>query len=171
MLSRSASPNSQFVELAICRYEIPDFLHFDCKLLTPRNLGCRCCKYQRRRYDRTQRIFEHQGLCGPKERGIWTSCQLVSNVLGTRTLRSHLCWRSTQNNWNCWIDDWRRHIILQFKVWFCNGQRTCVRHCHGEWKVVTATAKQNSDLFWAVKGGGNNFGIVTKLHSPPTRLL
>jgi FAD/FMN-containing dehydrogenase len=29
-------------------------------------------------------------------------------------------------------------------------------------KVVTATAKQNSDLFWAVKGGGNNFGIVTK---------
>lgn len=29
-------------------------------------------------------------------------------------------------------------------------------------KVVTATATSNSDLFWAMKGGGNNFGIVTK---------
>lgn len=29
-------------------------------------------------------------------------------------------------------------------------------------QVVTATAKANSDLFWALKGGGNNFGIVTK---------
>src|SRR5690349_22192265 len=26
---------------------------------------------------------------------------------------------------------------------------------------VTANAKQNSDLFWAVRGGGGNFGIVT----------
>jgi len=29
-------------------------------------------------------------------------------------------------------------------------------------KVVTATATCNSDLFWAMKGGGSNFGIVTK---------
>jgi FAD/FMN-containing dehydrogenase len=28
--------------------------------------------------------------------------------------------------------------------------------------VVTATATTNSDLFWAMKGGGSNFGIVTK---------
>ena len=28
--------------------------------------------------------------------------------------------------------------------------------------VVTATATTYSDLFWALKGGGNNFGIVTK---------
>jgi hypothetical protein len=27
---------------------------------------------------------------------------------------------------------------------------------------VTATATQNSDLFWALKGGGNSFGIVTR---------
>ncbi|RFU31559.1 hypothetical protein B7463_g4772, partial [Scytalidium lignicola] len=29
-------------------------------------------------------------------------------------------------------------------------------------EVVTASASSNSDLFWALKGGGNNFGIVTK---------
>lgn len=29
-------------------------------------------------------------------------------------------------------------------------------------KVVTASETSNPDLFWALKGGGNNFGIVTK---------
>jgi FAD/FMN-containing dehydrogenase len=29
-------------------------------------------------------------------------------------------------------------------------------------KIVTATAIKNTDLFWAMKGGGSNFGIVTK---------
>ena len=28
-------------------------------------------------------------------------------------------------------------------------------------RFVTANAKENSDLFWAVRGGGGNFGIVT----------
>ena len=28
-------------------------------------------------------------------------------------------------------------------------------------RVVTANAKQNADLYWAVRGGGGNFGVVT----------
>lgn len=28
--------------------------------------------------------------------------------------------------------------------------------------IVTASASSNSDLFWALKGGGNNYGIITK---------
>ncbi len=26
---------------------------------------------------------------------------------------------------------------------------------------VTANAKENEDLFWAIRGGGGNFGIIT----------
>lgn len=29
-------------------------------------------------------------------------------------------------------------------------------------KIVTATSQSNSDLFWALKGGGNSFGIITR---------
>lgn len=32
----------------------------------------------------------------------------------------------------------------------------------GDGSVVTATAKDHSDLFWALKGGGNSFGIITR---------
>ena len=39
--------------------------------------------------------------------------------------------------------------------------------------IVNANQAVNPDLFWALKGGGNNFGIVTKVtldtfHDPPT---
>ncbi|KPI40357.1 Bifunctional solanapyrone synthase [Cyphellophora attinorum] len=30
--------------------------------------------------------------------------------------------------------------------------------------VLTASPSQNSDLFWALRGGGNNFGVVTKFN-------
>jgi hypothetical protein len=31
-------------------------------------------------------------------------------------------------------------------------------------RIVNANITSNPDLYWALKGGGNNFGIVTKLH-------
>ncbi|KAI1377104.1 putative FAD-binding oxidoreductase [Hypoxylon crocopeplum] len=40
--------------------------------------------------------------------------------------------------------------VVNFEVVTANG------------KVVNANAKSNPDLFWALKGGANNFGIVTK---------
>ncbi len=30
-------------------------------------------------------------------------------------------------------------------------------------KLITASAKENEDLFWAVRGGGGNFGVITSL--------
>lgn len=40
--------------------------------------------------------------------------------------------------------------VIEYDVVIASGQ------------VVTASATSNADLFWAMKGGGSNFGIVTK---------
>src|SRR5690606_18890393 len=39
--------------------------------------------------------------------------------------------------------------VIAFEVVTANGE------------VVTARADQNADLFWALRGGGGNFGVVT----------
>ncbi|PHH88230.1 hypothetical protein CDD83_7806 [Cordyceps sp. RAO-2017] len=42
--------------------------------------------------------------------------------------------------------------VKSFEVALANG------------KVLNASAQENADLFWALKGGGPNFGIVTRYH-------
>ncbi|KAI0808814.1 putative FAD-binding oxidoreductase [Xylaria sp. FL0064] len=42
--------------------------------------------------------------------------------------------------------------VVNFQVMLANGS------------LINANAKINSDLFWALKGGGNNFGIITELN-------
>lgn len=44
---------------------------------------------------------------------------------------------------------WAANNVVNFEVVLANGT------------VVNANAKENTDLFAALKGGGNNFGIVT----------
>jgi FAD/FMN-containing dehydrogenase len=43
---------------------------------------------------------------------------------------------------------WGCASILEFEVVLASGE------------IVTANSEQNPDLYWALKGGGNNFGVV-----------
>ena len=45
---------------------------------------------------------------------------------------------------------WAVNNVLEYEVVVANGS------------IVTANSDEHSDLFWALKGGGNNYGIVTK---------
>jgi FAD/FMN-containing dehydrogenase len=53
-----------------------------------------------------------------------------------------LSYLSTQYGWA--VDN-----VVEFEVVLANAS------------IVTATAKENADLFNVLRGGGNNFGIVT----------
>ncbi len=37
-------------------------------------------------------------------------------------------------------------------------------------KVLSASEYENGDLFWALRGGGGNFGVVTSFEFRPTQL-
>lgn len=47
---------------------------------------------------------------------------------------------------------------------------TAVQIVTARGEVVTASARQNEDLFWAVRGGGGNFGVVTEFTFEAQRL-
>lgn len=53
-----------------------------------------------------------------------------------------------------------RYDILRCYMSHANAALQCVL---GDGKIVTASLKQNPDLFWALRGGGNNFCIVTEV--------
>ncbi|KAI0467338.1 putative oxidoreductase [Xylaria cf. heliscus] len=46
---------------------------------------------------------------------------------------------------------WTSDTVANFEVVLANGS------------IVNANAKENSDLHWALKGGSNNFGVVTRV--------
>lgn len=54
---------------------------------------------------------------------------------------------------------WSADNVLEYEVVLSSGQ------------IVKASATSNTDLFWALKGGSSNFGIVTsfKLRTFPSR--
>lgn len=57
---------------------------------------------------------------------------------------------------------WSADNVLEYEVVLASGD------------IVTANASENNDLFWALKGGGPNFGIVTKFvlrAIPSTKVL
>jgi FAD/FMN-containing dehydrogenase len=45
---------------------------------------------------------------------------------------------------------WAADNVIEYEVVLSSGE------------IVSATADSNSDLFWALKGGSSNFGIVTR---------
>lgn len=80
------------------------------------------------------------------------------SVAGSRTgsvgaggylLGGGLSWLSSQVGWTCDSDE-------EFEVVLANGD------------VVLANASHHEDLFWALKGGGGSFGIVTQVRMRTT---
>jgi FAD/FMN-containing dehydrogenase len=52
-------------------------------------------------------------------------------------------------------------LIRKYGMTIDNLVSCQVVNAHG--KVLTASATENDDLFWALRGGGGNFGVVTSL--------
>jgi FAD/FMN-containing dehydrogenase len=52
---------------------------------------------------------------------------------------------------------------LERKLGFAADNVTSVDVVTADGEVVTATADENADLFWGVRGGGGNFGVVTEM--------
>lgn len=55
------------------------------------------------------------------------------------------------------------HGTLQGHYGLLTDQIVAARVVLANGKAVTASTKKNSDLFWALRGAGHNFGIVTEV--------
>jgi FAD/FMN-containing dehydrogenase len=52
---------------------------------------------------------------------------------------------------------------LERKLGFAADNLLSVDVVTADGEVVTATAEENADLFWGLRGGGGNFGVVTEM--------
>ncbi|KAK7959420.1 oxidoreductase- FAD-binding [Apiospora aurea] len=77
-------------------------------------------------------------------RRISTRGRVAGVGVGGLTLGGGISHLSPQHGWTC-------DTVLNFEVVLSDGQ------------VVEANARENADLFFALRGGGNNFGIVTRI--------
>jgi hypothetical protein len=63
-----------------------------------------------------------------------------------------------------WAADNVRNFEVCVHKWLCLPVWLVVKIIIANGSVINANATSNQDLFWGLKGGGNNFGIVTNLH-------
>ncbi|OCL03328.1 FAD-binding domain-containing protein [Glonium stellatum] len=67
--------------------------------------------------------------------------------VGGYVLGGGFSWYSGRYGWTC-------DAVLEFEVVLANGE------------ILRVNTHEHPDLFWALKGGGSNFGIVTRIKMP-----